>query len=125
MKAERDKAEAKEDLTDKEKANLEQAEEEINQMHVAWKKQSVLGQVGQAIEPVVEPLGWDWRIGMATLASFPAREVMIGTLGIIFGQGEGDPGDDKYKTPCNGRCGRKADSTTPNARFSRSRSPCR
>ncbi len=55
----------------------------------------MLGQVGQAIEPVVEPLGWDWRIGMAALASFPAREVMVGTLGIIFGPGEGDINKDK------------------------------
>ena len=46
----------------------------------------------RAIEPAVEPLGWDWRIGMAALASFPAREVMVGTLGIIFGDGEGRSG---------------------------------
>jgi ferrous iron transport protein B len=39
------------------------------------------------MEPVVKPLGWDWRIGMAALASFPAREVVVGTLGIIYNQG--------------------------------------
>ena len=38
----------------------------------------------------MRPLGWDWRIGMAALASFPAREVMVGTLGIIFNQGDVD-----------------------------------
>ena len=54
-----------------------------------WKAHSWLGRVGKYIEPVVEPLGWDWRIGLAALASFPAREVMVGTLGIIFNQGDG------------------------------------
>ena len=46
--------------------------------------------MGQAIEPAVRPLGWDWRIGMAALASFPAREVVVGTLGIIYNEGEVD-----------------------------------
>src|SRR5207247_3564007 len=39
-----------------------------------------------------------WRIGMAALASFPAREVMVGTLGIIFSQGEGDSGDKEFRS---------------------------
>jgi ferrous iron transport protein B len=39
---------------------------------------------------VVRPLGWDWRIGMAVLASFPAREVVVGTLGIVYNLGEVD-----------------------------------
>ena len=51
-------------------------------------RQSVLGRMGRAIEPVVKPLGWDWRIGMAAVASFPAREVVIGTLGTIFNLGQ-------------------------------------
>src|SRR5205807_8624255 len=42
------------------------------------------------------PLGWDWRIGVAALASFPAREVMVGTLGIVFNQGEGKSDDQVY-----------------------------
>ncbi len=82
-------AEGKE-LTSAEAKEIEASEQEIKEKRIAWKKQSVLGQAGQAIEPVVEPLGWDWRIGMAALASFPAREVMVGTLGIIFGPGDGD-----------------------------------
>ena len=46
--------------------------------------------MGKAIEPAVRPLGWDWKIGVAALASFPAREVIIGTLGIIYSEGEQD-----------------------------------
>jgi ferrous iron transport protein B len=55
-----------------------------------WKRQSYLGRMGKAIEPAVRPLGWDWKIGMAALASFPAREVVIGTLGIIYSTGKQD-----------------------------------
>jgi ferrous iron transport protein B len=48
---------------------------------------SVLGQAGHAIEPLVRPLGWDWRIGIGAIASFPAREVIIATLGTIYSLG--------------------------------------
>src|SRR5260370_36591709 len=65
-------------------------EKKINALRSEWKAQSILGYAGRWIEPAVEPLGWDWRIGMAAIASFPAREGMVGTLGIIFGEGEGD-----------------------------------
>lgn len=49
--------------------------------------ESALGQMGHWIEPAVRPLGWDWRIGMAALASFPAREVVIAALGTIYNIG--------------------------------------
>jgi ferrous iron transport protein B len=45
---------------------------------------SFLGRAGQWIEPAVRPLGWDWRIGCAAIASFPAREVVMGVLGVIY-----------------------------------------
>jgi ferrous iron transport protein B len=45
---------------------------------------SFLGRAGQLIEPAVRPLGWDWRIGCAVIASFPAREVVMGVLGVIY-----------------------------------------
>ncbi len=48
---------------------------------------SVLGRVGHAIEPAVKPLGWDWKIGVGAIASFPAREVIIATLGTIYSLG--------------------------------------
>jgi ferrous iron transport protein B len=48
---------------------------------------SFLGQAGRAIEPIVKPLGWDWRIGVGVIASFPAREVIIATLGTIYSLG--------------------------------------
>ena len=36
----------------------------------------------------MRPLGWDWRIGCAVIASFPAREVVVATLGVVYGLGE-------------------------------------
>lgn len=55
-----------------------------------YQQRSFLGQAGKWIEPVVRPLGWDWRIGAAAIASFPAREVVIGVLGVIYNAGD-DP----------------------------------
>jgi ferrous iron transport protein B len=66
----------------------DKAQEQSKELEREWKSRSVLGQMGQALEPAVRPLGWDWRIGMAALASFPAREVMVGTLGIIYSEGK-------------------------------------
>jgi len=42
---------------------------------------------GRGLEPFVKPLGWDWRIGCAVVASFPAREVVVATLGVIYNLG--------------------------------------
>ena len=50
-------------------------------------RNSILGRTGSYIEPIVKPLGWNWKIGVATVASFPAREVIIATLGIIYNLG--------------------------------------
>jgi ferrous iron transport protein B len=59
--------------------------------HGAAQRHSLLGRAGRFIEPVVRPLGWDWRIGCAALASFPAREVVLATLGVIYNLGDVDP----------------------------------
>jgi ferrous iron transport protein B len=60
---------------------------EQNQLRSELLSQSVLGRVGKLVEPLVKPLGWDWRIGVGVIASFPAREVIIGTLGTIYSLG--------------------------------------
>ncbi len=46
---------------------------------------SALARMGQLIEPAIEPLGFDWRIGVGLVTSLAAREVIIGTLGTIYG----------------------------------------
>lgn len=54
---------------------------------------SYAGVFGKTIEPVIEPLGFDWKIGIALLTSFAAREVFVGTLATIYSVG--DKGDTK------------------------------
>ena len=69
-----------------------------NQIAAAHLENSFLGQMGHAIEPLVKPLGWDWRIGCAAIASFPAREVVVATLGVIYNLGdEEDESSDSLK----------------------------
>lgn len=58
-----------------------------NEIAGTYVRNSYLGRFGQAIEPAVRPLGWDWRIGAAAIASFPAREVVVATLGVIYNLG--------------------------------------
>ena len=55
-----------------------------NEVAAAYIEHSFLGRAGKLIAPLVRPLGWDWRIGCAVIASFPAREVVISTLGVIY-----------------------------------------
>jgi ferrous iron transport protein B len=64
----------------------------------AAQRQSVLGRLGRLVEPVVRPLGWDWRLGCAAIASFPAREVVLGTLAVIYNLGDVDPGEEEGGT---------------------------
>jgi ferrous iron transport protein B len=64
------------------KAALEQRI--ANEVAAAYIEHSYLGRAGKLLAPLVRPLGWDWRIGCAVIASFPAREVVIGTLGVIY-----------------------------------------
>lgn len=64
------------------------------QIDAAYQRQSILARLGRAIEPVVRPLGWDWRIGSAVLASFPQREAVVATLSVIFSPEQtGEPAD--------------------------------
>jgi ferrous iron transport protein B len=77
---------------------IESAESEESPQVSAWSEElklessrllenSLLGRLGHLIEPVVVPLGWDWRIGVGAIASFPAREVIIATLGTVYSLG--------------------------------------
>jgi ferrous iron transport protein B len=51
-------------------------------------KNSFAGRLGHVIEPVIAPLGFDWKIGVALIASFAAREVLVSTLSIIYNVGK-------------------------------------
>lgn len=66
---------------------IEELSERQNELAASLMEGSLLGRAGHLIEPVVRPLGWDWRIGVGALASFPAREVIVATLGTIYSLG--------------------------------------
>ena len=51
---------------------------------------SYIGIIGKAIEPAIKPLGYDWKIGIAVVSSFAAREVFVGTLATIYSVGSHD-----------------------------------
>jgi ferrous iron transport protein B len=46
---------------------------------------SIIGKIGKSIEPIIEPLGFNWKIGIGLITSLAAREVIIGTLGTLYG----------------------------------------
>ncbi len=48
------------------------------------------GRMGRAIEPFIAPLGFDWKIGIGLVGSFAAREVLVSTLGVVYGVGDAD-----------------------------------
>ncbi len=53
--------------------------------------QSYAGRIGHAIEPIIEPLGFDWKIGVGLITSFAAREVVVSTLALLYNvEGGGD-----------------------------------
>jgi ferrous iron transport protein B len=53
-------------------------------------ERSYIGVMGKAIEPAIKPLGYDWKIGIALISSFAAREVFVGTLATIYSVGNDD-----------------------------------
>ncbi|AMA50450.1 MULTISPECIES: ferrous iron transport protein B [Flavobacterium] len=51
---------------------------------------SYIGKIGKGIEPIIKPLGYDWKIGIAIISSFAAREVFVGTLATIYSIGDSE-----------------------------------
>ena len=62
----------------------EEFEDKVNSFKL---EKSYIGYVGKAIEPAIQPLGYDWKIGVAVVSSFAAREVFVGTLATIYSVG--------------------------------------
>ncbi|MEQ9232134.1 MAG: ferrous iron transport protein B [Cyclobacteriaceae bacterium] len=73
--------------------------------------ESYIGILGKQIEPVIAPLGYDWKIGIALITSFAAREVFVGTMATIYNVGEDFEADDSLmktmKSEVNPRTGTK------------------
>ncbi|WP_139957493.1 ferrous iron transport protein B [Flavicella sediminum] len=72
--------------------------EELEREIASYKlENSYIGVMGKMIEPAIEPLGYDWKIGIALISSFAAREVFVGTLSTIYSVGNDDEGTIKQR----------------------------
>jgi ferrous iron transport protein B len=69
--------------------NDDQLKKEYN---TAKLENSYAGILGKSIEPVIKPLGFDWKIGIALITSFAAREVFVGTMATLYSVGDDDEG---------------------------------
>jgi ferrous iron transport protein B len=78
--------------------NLQLSGNELSREIAAYKlEHSYIGIMGKTIEPLILPLGYDWKIGIALISSFAAREVFVGTLATIYSVGETE-NEDTIKT---------------------------
>jgi ferrous iron transport protein B len=78
---------AKESVHFKNKGENVSAEEFDNQVAAYKLEHSYAGIIGKTIEPAIRPLGYDWKIGIALITSFAAREVFVGTIATIYSLG--------------------------------------
>lgn len=70
--------------------NVRLSEQEMQDRVSAYKlEHSYAGIIGKGLEPVIRPLGYDWKIGIALITSFAAREVFVGTMATIYSIGSG------------------------------------
>jgi ferrous iron transport protein B len=63
-------------------------EEEMKKLNSEKLENSYVGKMGRAIEPLIKPMGFDWKIGISLITSFAAREVFVGTMATIYGSEE-------------------------------------
>lgn len=71
-------------------AALEQSEENKNRKAAEKLENSYAGIMGKKLEPAIRPLGFDWKIGIALITSFAAREVFVGTMSTLYSVGSED-----------------------------------
>jgi ferrous iron transport protein B len=75
----------------------EQLAEVEHQEAQAALKHSIAGRIGHAMEPLIKPMGFDWRIGTALIGSFAAKEVFVAQMGIVYSIGEADESSDSLR----------------------------
>ncbi len=61
--------------------------------HAERQEQSYMGQIGHAISPLIEPLGYDWRMGVGIITGVGAKELMVSTLGVLYHAPETEEGE--------------------------------
>ena len=72
---------------------------------------SIAGRLGHLIEPVIEPLGFNWQIGIGVITSFAAREVIVSTLAVVYGVGADRAEEEPRSLLDSLRSSRRADGT--------------
>jgi ferrous iron transport protein B len=81
-----------EKLRQEQPQNLAEIEKQYSAEHL---ESSFAGYLGKAIEPAIKPLGYDWKIGIALITSFAAREVFVGTMATLYSVGDSEEDADQ------------------------------
>jgi ferrous iron transport protein B len=80
-------------------AQLESELTNLNKAEAGEKlRHSFAGRLGQLIEPLIKPLGFDWKIGIGIVSSFAAREVFVSTMSLVYNVGEADDSEEGTET---------------------------
>jgi ferrous iron transport protein B len=95
----------------------EQQENEISlllrQREAERQEHSMIGRMGKAIEPVIAPLGFDWKMGVALVSGFAAKEIVVSTMGVLYHADESSP--TAYSTSLESRIQEQVYSSGPRA----------
>jgi ferrous iron transport protein B len=98
--------------------NLRLTEQGLEDRIAAYKlEHSYAGIIGKSIEPVIKPLGYDWKIGIALITSFAAREVFVGTMATIYSIGKVDDSAEEGQTTIKNRMKAEINQETGGPRF--------
>jgi ferrous iron transport protein B len=87
-----------EEIVKNEFVNQQISDSELDDKIASYKlEHSYIGIVGKTIEPIIKPLGYDWKVGIALVTSFAAREVFVGTLATIYSVGSAGEEEETIK----------------------------
>jgi ferrous iron transport protein B len=91
--------------------NLSQTPNIGEATHASRIDRSPGAKIGRALEPIIKPLGFDWRIGVGLVGSFAAREVFVSTMALVYGLSDAEEADVPLREKM--RTERRADGTRP------------
>jgi ferrous iron transport protein B len=101
-----------------ESQNIRLTEQGLEDRIASYKlEHSYAGIIGKSIEPVIRPLGYDWKIGIALITSFAAREVFVGTMATIYSIGKVDESAEEGQTTIKNRMREEVNIETGGPRF--------
>ncbi|MDG5798745.1 ferrous iron transport protein B [Marinilabiliaceae bacterium ANBcel2] len=78
-------------------ALIEQKEDEVsilkNRIHTEQQEESYIGRLGKGVEPIMKPLGFDWKMGVSLISGIAAKEIVISTMSVLYQSGGKEPDD--------------------------------